>query len=167
MADDDAPLEEGEEKPKPQRRRRRTAATTGSTSRLERRAGKVAETVREMARWRLGDRGAERLGFVETVDRDASKIGHAVAAIGERFKSFGQVIDLVFGATGPIAILVALAPSIRAGRDELRERRRERQKLRQEEQQQEQGEPFLPDPDDPSSWPSPEQFQRAPDENTA
>lgn len=132
MTDDEQPAEE-----KPKRRRRQTA--TVSSSRLEKRAGKVKETIVEATRWRLrGD--DETLGFVETVKRDADRIGHAVAAIGERVKPFGRMIDLLFGEAGPLSILVALAPSIRAGRravvEQAKTRRQRNEQARAEQEQQ-------------------------------
>lgn len=126
--DDDPGGEEGKkETGKPTGRTRGAKATSQATSarpsrsassRLERRAGKVKETILEAVKWRLKDQADDDLDLVHTVQRDADPIGHAVAAVGEHFKPFGAVIDLLFGEAGPLAIFVALAPTIRAARRE-------------------------------------------------
>jgi len=63
---------------------------------------------------------------IETVERDAAQLGHAIAATAERFKPAGLLIDLLFGEAGPLSILVALAPSIRAARTTLLEKAKTR-----------------------------------------
>jgi hypothetical protein len=132
----DEPAEKPAEQ-KPAGRTRTTARPRESrsvSSRLERRAAKVKETLREAIRWRRSDAGEGDLGFVATLERDADGVGHAVAAIGEHLKPFGLLIDTLFGEAGPLSIFVALAPSIRAGRREAVERLRERRQRRLDEQ---------------------------------
>ena len=134
MADDDLDLNEtppADPPPKPKRVRNRQKPKV-STSRLERRAGKVTATIREATHWKL-KRDPEALSFTETVERDAEQLGHAIAAAAERFRPAGLLIDLLFGEAGPLSILVALAPSIRAGRRTLTEKAKTRRQKRAEE----------------------------------
>jgi hypothetical protein len=120
MADvDEDPVGEKTEAKKPRVRASRAKNTPPNLSRLERRAAKVKETIVEAVAWAGLDFGGDDLSFVETLKRDADRVGHGIAALAENFKPFGIVIDKVFGATGPLAIFVALAPSIRAGRRDL------------------------------------------------
>lgn len=132
------PTEEKAGQKKRVRPSRAKVSTGVSNSRLERRAGKVKETILEAVKWAGLDFGGEELSFVETLKRDADRVGHGIAALAENFKPFGVVIDKVFGATGPLAIFVALAPSIRAGRRDLvasLTKRKQRQVEEAEEQQ--------------------------------
>lgn len=146
MADDDETGGQVSEQQQPETRKRtrtrKTTAAPTSNSRLERRAAKVKETILEAVQWVGLDFGGEELSFVETLKRDADRVGHGVAAIAENFKPFGVVIDKVFGVTGPLAIFVALAPSIRAARRDLTakltERRRRQEEAAREAELQEQ-----------------------------
>lgn len=116
----------GEEKPEEKKKRVRNRKRPAvSTTRLERRAGKVTATIKEATTWKL-HRDNEALSFTETVERDAAQLGHAIAATAERFKPAGLLIDLLFGEAGPLSILVALAPSIRAARTTLLEKAKTR-----------------------------------------
>ena len=94
------------------------------SSRFQRRAEKAAETVRELARIRMPELDVSELSFVETVDRDADAWGDFLAQLGEWLVPFGTFLDLFFGV-GLIRVL-RIAPSFRAGRRELVERRERR-----------------------------------------
>ncbi len=108
--------------PKPKRRRRATTAAADKIkSRIDKRADAVKETLQELIRLRRPDLDVEGLTFVEVVDRDADAWGRFVAQLAEWFTPLGGVIDLVFGA--PLMTLVGLAPSVRAARRDLSERR--------------------------------------------
>lgn len=145
MADDltTGPTEEAntpeQETPTPRRRRRRQPTVGGApkstraNAKLEARTEKVRQTLTEATRWRLRDDSDSELSFAETVKQEADNIAHAIAAIGYRVKPFGSLIDLLFGETGPLSILVALAPTIRAGRRELAGKMRARAARRQAE----------------------------------
>lgn len=144
-----APPEEAE-KPAGRTRTRRRKTVTASNTRLERRARKVEGTIQEAVKWaqrRVDDRDLDLAG---TVERDAEQIGHAVAAVGEHVKPFGSLIDLLFGETGPLSILVALAPTIRVARVEAAEKLRarrarlveERERRQEQEGQQQEDEEF-------------------------
>jgi len=120
-----------EERKPPRQRRKRPPRQTSST-RLDRRAAQIEETLKELVGWfRLGWLDSERLPFLDTVERDAKRIGTGLAAVGERINPFGKLLDAVFGLTGPLAIIVALGPTIRAayhdGRAKLRLRRARRE----------------------------------------
>lgn len=130
----DPPVEPGGPKPPPRKRNRGTGGST--SSRFERRAGKIAETIQQATRWTLGSSDAKDLPFVETVERDADKIGHALAAVGEWFDPVGRLIDVVFGLTGPLAVFVGLSPSLqaarRSGQERLAQLRQRRQRQAEE-----------------------------------
>jgi hypothetical protein len=139
VADDE---EEAEETPeaKPKTRRRRRAPATGG-SRFERRAGKITETLTQATKWTIGGIGDKDLDFTHTVERDAQKIGHAFAAIGEWFDPVGKLLDVVFGLTGPLAVFVGLSPTLQAARRSGQERLaqwRERKQREVEELEQQQ-----------------------------
>ena len=143
---DETTTTDDDETPKPARKRGPRKKPAVSTTRLERRAGKVTATIKEASKWKL-HRDNDDAGFVETVQKDADPIGHAVAGIAERFKPAGMIIDLLFGEAGPLSILVALAPSIRAARRTLKakaEARKRRQLEAQERIAQEDGDVELP-----------------------
>ena len=123
MADEDGEQKVDEEpKPAPRKRGPRKQAPVMS-AKLEARGQKIAETIREISGWIRRHAPQEELGFADTIERDATKIGGALASLGNRFKLVGRTMDLLFGEGGPLSILVALSPSIRAGRRSLAERR--------------------------------------------
>lgn len=99
------------------------------SSRFERRAQKAEQTVRELIRLGKPDLDVEGLSFAEVVDRDAKAWGRFLAQVGEWFVPFGSFVDLVFGS--PLVILLNMAPSFRAARRDLAERRERRAAERQ------------------------------------
>ncbi len=121
MSDDDEPDTTPPVEEKPKRRRNRATAAPKRTSRFERRAESAKKTLRELIRLRKPDLDVEGLTFLEVVDRDADAWGKFVAQVAEWVVPFGQLVDLVFGA--PLLALVGLAPSVRAARRDLRDRR--------------------------------------------
>lgn len=131
------------QEPKPKRVRKPTSAAKSSqlSERLTRRAEKVAGTIKELLRWRKREQSDGDLDLPGTLERDADEIGRALAATAEHFTPFGTVIDLLFGETGPLAILLALAPTVRAARSAALQRlaeRRQRLEQAQAEREQEQ-----------------------------
>lgn len=121
---------------KPKRVRRPAAAKQGAqlSERIERRAQKVAGTIKELLRWRSREQQDGDLDLPGTLERDADEIGRALAATAEHFAPFGMVIDLLFGETGPLAILLALAPTVRAARAATLARLRERRERLEQQQ---------------------------------
>lgn len=111
--------------PKPRRRRSRSDAGKPRLSRSDRRAESAKQTIQELIRLRKPDLDVAGMSFVEVVDRDADAWGKFIAFLAEKIVPFGQLVDLVFGA--PVMILVGLAPSVRAARRDLRERRARKQ----------------------------------------
>jgi len=133
MADDDetTTTEDAETAaPATTRKRRTRKAAPAVSAKLEARGRKISETIREVSGWIRRHAPQEELGFADTIDRDAEKIGGAIAALGNRFRAVGRAMDLLFGEGGPLSILVALSPSIRAGRRSLAERRTLRREQR-------------------------------------
>lgn len=112
---------EPEEKPKPRRRRARSDTGTKRVTRSDRRAESAKQTIQELIRLRKPDLDVAGMSFVEVVDRDADAWGKFIAFVAEKIVPFGQLVDLVFGA--PVMILVGLAPSVRAARKDMRDRR--------------------------------------------
>jgi hypothetical protein len=152
-----------EEKPKPRRGRppgSRTKSSARSTSRLERRAGVIERTLEEVVQWAKVDfTDNSELSFLDTVKRDARRIGTGLAAIGERVNAFGKALDAIFGLTGPLAIFVALGPTVRAAyRDsrEMFERRRQEKQRKAEAQREPDGEVLVEvvEPDRRDEWES-------------
>lgn len=117
---------------KPERKQRSDKGKPRShargAGRFQRRAEKATETVHELARIRLPELDVSELSFVETVDRDAESWGDFLAQLGEWFVPFGAFLDLFFGV-GLVRVL-RIAPSFRAGRRELVERRERRNEER-------------------------------------
>lgn len=133
MADDDVDTEPVEAEPAPKRKRgpRKHTAAPRTSARVERRGHKIEQTIKEIARWATRNTGSDDLGFADTLERDASQIGLALAGVAERFKPFGLLVDTLFGEGGPISVLTALSSAIRAGRRSLAVKAQER-KARQE-----------------------------------
>lgn len=128
--DEDAGGEGGGTATRPKRTRRKRVDPRPAQARVERRGTKIEATIKEVVKWVRRSAPDEDLDFLGTVERDAPGIGHAIAAVGERFKGVGFVLDALFGADGPIAIFIALAPSIRVGRAELRAKLQARREAR-------------------------------------
>ncbi|MDE2233871.1 MAG: hypothetical protein KGJ90_07260 [Patescibacteria group bacterium] len=160
MADDET-TETGETEttsaPKPRRRRRTQARVT--PARVEKRAGKVGETIHELVSWQRGRPDSDEHGFLDTLDRDSDKVGYALAQVGERFKPVGAAMDFLLGDGGPLSILVALSSTLRAARRSLQAKAEQRQARRAAEaeaeaeagpQYEEQVTPF-PDQFDPAT----------------
>ena len=149
MSDEDAAAA-AEEKPK--RVRNRPSRST-NVSRFERRAGKIAETLKQATKWQLGTSSDDDLDFTHTVERDAGKIGHALAAVGEWFDPVGKLFDIVFGLTGPLAVFVGLSPTLQAARrsalEQLEKRRERKQQQAQQLEEQRLAEQF----DQGDTWP--------------
>ena len=122
-----------------------------NVSRFEKRAAKIADTIRQAANWSLPD--LEALPFVDTVKRDADRIGHSLAAVGEWFDPVGKLIDVVFGLTGPLAVFVGLSPTLqaarRAGIEKLHQRRVSQRRQAEEAQAEQVAE------EDPNGMPWP------------
>lgn len=114
-----APPKPGERKTRSDKGKPRSHAR--GAGRFQRRAEKATETVHELARIRMPELDVSELSFVETVDRDAEAWGDFLAQLGEWLVPFGTFLDLFFGV-GLIRVL-RVAPSFRAGRRELVERR--------------------------------------------
>ena len=134
----------GEQQGAEEQKTRKTRSDKGTTrsgkrahvsTRFQRRAEKAKETVRELVRIRMPELDVSELSFVETIDRDADAWGDFLAQLGEWFVPFGTFLDLVFGV-GLIRML-RIAPSVRAGRRELAERRERINAARQEEAEKE------------------------------
>lgn len=107
--------------PKPRRRRQRADTGTKRVTKSERRAQSAKETIQELIRLRKPDLDVEGLSFVEVVDRDADAWGKFIAFVADKVGVVGLIVDAIFGA--PVMILVGLAPSVRAARRDLNERR--------------------------------------------
>ncbi len=125
------------EQPKP--RRRRKTQGPQRTSRFVRRAEAAKKTLRELIRLRKPDLDVEGLTFLEVVDRDADAWGRFIAQVGEWIIPFGQLVDLIFGA--PLLALVGLAPSVRAARRDLKDRRARKQAEREAQAQEQEQQP--------------------------
>lgn len=102
------------------RPRRRKPPTAGRGERL---AAKITETIRELCRWGAPPADDGSLGLRDTLRRDADRIGAAAAAVVARNPAIERAADLLFGEGGPLQILIALAPSVRAARRDLAARR--------------------------------------------
>lgn len=128
VSDEPEPAGDGDEQKSATGRKKRSDAgrprSSKPSSRFQRRAEKATETVRELVRIRLPELDVSDLSFAETVDRDAQAWGDFLAQLGEWLVPFGTFLDLVFGV-GLIRIL-RVAPSFRAARRELVERRERR-----------------------------------------
>lgn len=118
---------------KPARRRRAAGSKPKRTSRFERRAEKAEKTIRDLIRLGKPELDVDGMSFLEVVDRDVKAWGQFLAQCGEWFSPFGDLVDLLFGH--PLSILLQLAPSYRAGRRDLRDRR-ERRRLEAESAEQ-------------------------------
>jgi hypothetical protein len=124
--DDTAGAAGGGSPPKP-RRGRPPGSKTGTGTRgrppkqrIERRSAKAAEALRELVRLRMPDLDVSDKTFAETVDRDAAAWGDFLAQLGEWVPPFGEFLDLVAGAA--LVRVLRIAPSLRAGRRDLRAR---------------------------------------------
>ncbi len=130
--DDDRDEEEVERTETGRKRRSDAGRPRGSSSsggrkqpaRVEKRAQKTAQTIEELIKLRRSDLDDDDLGLVETVKRDAKKLGEVVAQICELVPPLGVFVDLVFGT--PVMLLVNLAPTVRAARRDYRDRRERR-----------------------------------------
>ena len=91
------------------------------SSRFERRAKKAEETVRSLVELGKPKLDISDLTFSEVVHRDAPAWGQFIAQLGEWIIPFGAFVDLVFGQ--PLMILLRMAPSVRAARRDLANRR--------------------------------------------
>lgn len=94
------------------------------STRFERRSKRATETIRELVRVRRPDLDVSGLSTFEVVDRDAEAWGDFFAQLAEWFVPFGAFLDLFFG-TGLVRML-RIAPSFRAARRDLSERRERR-----------------------------------------
>lgn len=131
MSDEEEVETPEQEKPKPRRRRSRSDAGKPRLSRSDRRAQSAKETIQELIRLRKPDLDVEGLSFVEVVDRDADAWGKFIAFVADKVGVVGLIVDAIFGA--PVMILVGLAPSVRAARRDLTERRERKQAEREAE----------------------------------
>lgn len=95
------------------------------STRFERRAKRVEETIRELVKLGKPDLDVEGLSFSEVVNRDVSAWGRFFAQLAEWLPPFGAAIDLVFGS--PLVTVLNMLPSFRAARRDLRVRREQRQ----------------------------------------
>lgn len=123
--------------PKPKRKRRASTTAQGEpkrTGRFERRALKAQQTLRDIIRLKRPDLDVEGMTFVEVVDRDAEAWGKFLAQLAEWVVPFGQLVDLVFGS--PVALVVGLAPSVRAARRDLSVRRARKQEAARQAQEE-------------------------------
>jgi hypothetical protein len=122
------------ESPKPKRTRRRTTdAPKPRQSKIERRGEQAATLVRDLIHLRRPDLDIGDMTFLEVVDRDADAWGKLLAWIGMKVEPFGQLLDTILGA--PVAVLLKLAPSVRAARRDLSTRRVRKQQERTQEQE--------------------------------
>lgn len=158
--EDDTPTDEPDPPKAKTRTRKRTS--TGGGSRFERRASKIADTLRQATSWSLPD--LEALPFVETVKRDADRIGHSLAAVSEWFDPVGKFIDVVFGLTGPLAVFVGLSPTLQAAKRSAQEKLRERRLAKQRQAEEAQLDEQHPDENDPNGMPWAETVQSEPAE---
>lgn len=115
----------------PRRRRKRADTGVKRVSKSERRAQSAKETIQELIRLRKPDLDVEGLSFVEVVDRDADAWGKFIAFVADKVGVVGLIVDAIFGA--PVMILVGLAPSVRAARRDLAQRRERKQAEREAE----------------------------------
>lgn len=120
---------------KPRRRRQRADTGTKRVTKSERRAQSAKETIQELIRLRKPDLDVEGLSFVEVVDRDADAWGKFIAFVADKVGVVGLIVDAIFGA--PVMILVGLAPSVRAARRDLNERRQRKIAERETERMEE------------------------------
>lgn len=95
------------------------------STRFQRRAEKVEETIRELVRIGKPDLDVEGLSFSEVVNRDVKAWGNFVAQIAEWLPPLGTAIDVAFGSA--FVTVLNMLPSFRAARRDLAERRERRQ----------------------------------------
>jgi hypothetical protein len=112
----------------------------GSTGGESRRRKAIKDTLFELAD--LADSVMGRRGLAidttlpEIVRRDADRQAAAIAGLASRFEPLGVLIDVVFGAGGPLSFLLAFGPTLRKLRQLATQRQAERDQAAWEQLQE-------------------------------
>ncbi len=100
-----------------------SSSSSGGESRRRKAIKDTLFELADLADSALGYRGPALERLPEIVRRDADRQAAAIAGLASRVEPLGALIDVVFGAGGPLSFLLAFGPTVRKLRQLWTERR--------------------------------------------